>query len=174
MPVYQFEQKIPRLAGDVWLAPTATVIGDVILEQGVSLWWNAILRGDNDLIHIGENSNIQENCVLHTDVGFPLILASQVTVGHAVVLHGCNVGEGSLIGIGSILLNGSTIGKNSLVGANTLIPEGKSYPEGVLIVGSPGKIIRDLTDEEMLKLRRSAEHYVEKGRRFQTGLRLLP
>ncbi|MFZ4536710.1 gamma carbonic anhydrase family protein [Propionivibrio sp.] len=134
------------------------------------LWWNVTVRGDSDLISIGENTNIQDGSVLHTDKGIQLIIGRDVTVGHMVMLHGCTIGEGSLIGIGSILLNRSVIGKNSLVGANTLIPEGKVFPDRVLIVGSPGKVIRELTDEEVAGLPGSAERYVQNWQRYQREL----
>jgi carbonic anhydrase/acetyltransferase-like protein (isoleucine patch superfamily) len=149
-----------------------TIIGDVRLAAGASVWWNAVLRGDNDPISIGENTNIQDGSVLHTDEGVPLHLGRDVTVGHLVMLHGCTVGDGSLIGIGSIVLNRAVIGQGSIVGANTLIPEGKTYPDRVLIVGSPGKVIRSLTDEEVLRLRASATHYVGNAGRYRD--RLIP
>ena len=147
------------------------MIGDVHLGAKASIWWNATLRGDNDPIHIGENSNIQDGSVLHTDEGVPMHIGANVTVGHLVMLHGCTVGDGSLIGIGSIILNGAVIGKNSIVGANTLIPEGKTYPDRVLIVGSPGKVVRELSDEEVGRLSHAADHYVNNARRYRTTLK---
>ena len=132
-----------------------------------------MLRGDNDPIVIGENSNIQDGSVLHTDEGVPMQIGANVTVGHLVMLHGCTVGDGSLIGIGSIILNRAVIGRGSIVGANTLIPEGKVYPERVLIVGSPGKVVRELSDEEVARLQASAAHYVENARRYQRQLQAL-
>ena len=134
MAIYKLGSKTPVIADDAWVAPCASIIGDVELQSRCSVWFGATIRGDNDKIVIGEGSNIQDGCVLHIDPGFPLTLHRHVTVGHKVMLHGCTVHEHSLIGIGSILLNGCVIGKNSLVGANTLIPEGKEYPDGVLTV----------------------------------------
>lgn len=173
MPVYTIADKHPQIAPGVWIAPNATVIGDVRLAANASVWWNAVLRGDNDPITIGENTNIQDGSVLHTDEGVPLTLGTNVTVGHLVMLHGCTVGDGSLIGIGSIVLNRAVIGRNCIVGANTLIPEGKTYPDGVLIVGSPGKVVRELDGEAIARLQASAAHYVENARRYANRLRPL-
>ena len=173
MSVFTLGDKHPQLAADTWIAPNATVIGDVRLGAGASIWWNAVLRGDNDPIVIGENSNIQDGSVLHTDEGVPMQIGANVTVGHLVMLHGCTVGDGSLIGIGSIVLNRAVIGSGSIVGANTLIPEGKVYPDRVLIVGSPGKVVRELSDEEVARLQASATHYVENARRYQRQLQAL-
>ena len=170
MPVYRLGDKQPQLGQHSWIAPNATVIGDIRLGDRVSIWWNATLRGDNDPIHIGHNTNIQDGSVLHTDEGIPMHIGDNVTVGHLVMLHGCTVGDGSLIGIGSVVLNRAVIGKESIVGANTLIPEGKVYPDRSLIVGSPGKVVRQLTDEEVARLRRSAEHYVANAERYRTTL----
>ena len=165
MPIYTLGTRRPQLDPQCWVAPTAIVIGDVRLAKNASIWWNATLRGDNDPISIGENSNIQDNSVLHTDEGVPLTIGRNVTVGHLVMLHGCTVGDGSLIGIGSVILNRAVIGKHCIVGANTLIPEGKVFPDRVLIVGSPGKVIRELSDEDVAKLQKSAEHYVANAQR---------
>lgn len=172
MPLYELGEKKPQLGPDAWVAPNATVIGDVRLGANASIWWNAVLRGDNDPISIGTNSNIQDGSVLHTDAGVPLTIGANVTVGHLVMLHGCTVGDNSLIGIGSILLNRAVIGKNCIVGANTLIPEGKVFPDRVLIVGSPGKVVRELTDEEVARLEKSAAHYVDNARRYREKLTL--
>lgn len=171
MPTFCLGTKQPQLGANVWIAPNATVIGDVRLEANASIWWNATLRGDNDPIHIGANSNIQDGSVLHTDEGVPLHIGADVTVGHLVMLHGCTIGDGSLIGIGSVVLNRAVIGKGSIVGANTLIPEGKIFPDNVLIVGSPGKVVRQLTPEEVARLRHSAEHYVANAQRYREQLR---
>ena len=173
MSVFSIGDKTPSLSGSHWIAPNATVIGDVRLGAHVSIWWNAVLRGDNDPISIGDGSNIQDGSVLHTDEGVPMNIGQHVTVGHLVMLHGCTVGDNSLIGIGSVVLNRAVIGKNSIVGANTLIPEGKVYPDGVLIVGSPGKVVRELTPEQITGLTRSAEHYVDNARRYASQLRAL-
>ncbi|HRC61234.1 conserved hypothetical protein [Candidatus Propionivibrio aalborgensis] len=170
MPIYKLGNHTPQIDPQCWIAPNATVIGQVHLARNVSIWWNSTLRGDKDLISIGENSNIQDGSVLHTDPGIHLTVGRNVTVGHMVMLHGCTVGDGALIGIGSILLNRSVIGKHSLVGANSLIPEGKVFPERVLIVGSPGKVVRELTDEEVAGLPGSAERYVENWQRYREEL----
>jgi carbonic anhydrase/acetyltransferase-like protein (isoleucine patch superfamily) len=170
MSLFRLGNKQPQLGANAWVAPNATVIGDVHLGANSSIWWNATLRGDNDPIRIGDNSNIQDGSVLHTDEGVPLTIGANVTVGHLVMLHGCTIGDGSLIGIGSVVLNRAVIGKGSIVGANTLIPEGKVFPDHVLIVGSPGKVVRQLTAEEVAKLQYSAEHYVANARRYQDTL----
>ncbi len=173
MPVYQLGEKTPQLAPSVWIAPNATVIGDVRLAENVSIWWNAVLRGDNDPISIGANTNIQDSSVLHTDIGMPLTLGRDITVGHMVMLHGCTVGDGSLIGIKSVILNGAVIGKQCLIGANTLIPEGKVIPDRSLVMGSPGKVVRELTDEQLARLAYSAVHYVENAQRYRGKLQEL-
>lgn len=170
MTLYSVGDKTPTIAPDAWVAPGATVVGDVELQAKSSVWFGAVIRAENDHVSIGEGCNIQDGTVIHIDPGFPLTLHKNVTVGHKVMLHGCTVHEQSLIGIGSILLNGCVIGKNSLVGANTLIPEGKEYPEGVLILGSPGKVVRKLTDEEKQGLLRAAEHYVSNADHFKNNL----
>jgi carbonic anhydrase/acetyltransferase-like protein (isoleucine patch superfamily) len=171
MPIFSLGAKRPTINPQSWIAPNATVIGDVRLAKNVSIWWNATLRGDNDPISIGENSNIQDGSVLHTDEGIPLMVGRDVTVGHLVMLHGCTVGDGSLIGIGAVLLNRAVIGKQSIVGANTLIPEGKSYPDRSLIIGSPGKVVRTLSDDEIALLAHNAAHYVENWQRYQHALK---
>ncbi len=170
MNLYRLGQITPQLGQDVWIAPNATVIGDIRLADRASVWFNTVLRGDNDPIFIGTETNIQDNSVLHTDAGIPMHIGDRVTVGHQVMLHGCTIGDGSLIGIGSVLLNRCQIGRQSIVGANTLIPEGKIFPDRVLIVGSPGKVIRELTDEEVARLEKSAAHYVANARRYRTEL----
>ena len=170
MAIFNLGDKSPQLGSDVWIAPNATVIGDVRLGANASVWWNAVLRGNNDPIHIGADTNIQDGSVLHTDEGVPMHIGSQVTVGHLVMLHGCTVGDGSLIGIGSVILNRAVIGRGCIVGANTLIPEGKVFPDRVLIVGSPGKVIRELSDEEVARLQGSATHYVANATRYRSSL----
>jgi carbonic anhydrase/acetyltransferase-like protein (isoleucine patch superfamily) len=167
MPVYRLGDKVPQLAAGVWIAPNATVIGDVRLAENVSIWWNAVLRGDNDPITIGANTNIQDGSVLHTDVGVPLTLGRDITVGHMVMLHGCTIGDGSLIGIKSVILNRAVIGKHCLIGANTLIPEGKVIPDRSLVMGSPGKVVRELTDEQVARILHSATHYVHNAQRYR-------
>lgn len=166
MPIYPLGELSPKIDPDSWIAPNATVIGEVEIAKGASIWWNCTLRGDTDLLSVGENSNIQDNSVLHTDPGIPLVVGKNVTVGHRVILHGCTVGDNSLIGMGSTLLNGSVIGKNCLIGANTLIPEGKVIPDRSLVVGLPGRIVRELTDEEVAGLQTSADRYVAQWRRY--------
>lgn len=166
MSVFVLSGKSPQISEGVWIADNATIIGDVYLARGSSVWFNAVIRGDNDPIRIGPNSNIQDGSILHTDEGVPMEIGANVTVGHKVMLHGCVVGDTSLIGIGSIILNRARIGRCSIVGANTLIPEGKEFPDGVLIVGSPGKIVRELKPAEIERLSASAAHYVENARRY--------
>lgn len=155
---------------DSWIAPSAELIGKVRLEAGSSVWFGAILRGDNELIHIGENSNVQDGSVLHTDMGYPLTLGRGVTVGHKVMLHGCTVGDHSLVGINAVILNGAKIGKYCIIGANSLIPEGKVIPDGSLVMGSPGKVVRELTEEQKKMLEASAAHYVHNARRYAREL----
>jgi carbonic anhydrase/acetyltransferase-like protein (isoleucine patch superfamily) len=157
--------------GRCWIAPTAVVIGKVILEEDASVWFDTVIRGDNEPIRIGARSNVQEGCVLHTDPGFPLTVGPDCTVGHMVMLHGCTIGRGSLIGIGSIILNGAKIGEECLVGANTLIAEGKEIPPRSMVLGSPGKIIRQLTDEDVKRFGGAAQRYVASWRRFAGGLK---
>ena len=154
-----------------WIAPTAAVIGKVRLDKGASVWFGAVLRGDNELIHIGENSNVQDGTVMHTDMGFPLTLGKGVTVGHNVMMHGCTVDDYSLIGINAVILNGARIGKYCIIGANSLIPEGKVIPDGSLVMGSPGKIVRTLSEAEIVGLRQTAARYVENFKRFKRDLR---
>jgi carbonic anhydrase/acetyltransferase-like protein (isoleucine patch superfamily) len=154
-----------------WIAPSAVVVGHVILRKNASIWWNAVLRGDNEPITIGENTNIQDGCVLHTDLGFPLTIGRDVTVGHLVMLHGCEIGDGSLIGIGSVILNGVKIGRNCLVGAKAMIPEGRQIPDNSLVLGAPAKVVKSLTDKQVAALRFGAEHYVENWQRYRAGLK---
>lgn len=153
-----------------WIAPNACVIGNVRLDAGASVWFNAVLRGDNDLIHIGENANVQDGSVLHTDSGYPLTVGRGVTIGHKVMLHGCEIGEYSLIGINAVVLNGAKIGKYCIIGANSLIPEGKEIPDGSLVMGSPGKVVRQLTDSQIKMLEASAAHYVLNAQRYARDL----
>ncbi|MBD1553649.1 gamma carbonic anhydrase family protein [Pseudomonas typographi] len=153
-----------------WVAPTATVVGKVRLQAGASVWFGAVLRGDNELIDIGENSNVQDGTVMHTDPGTPLTLGKGVTVGHNAMLHGCEVGDYSLIGINAVVLNGAKIGKHCLIGANSLIAEGKVIPDGSLVMGSPGKVVRELSDEQKGRLEASAAHYVANAQRYAREL----
>ena len=156
-----------------WIAPTAAVIGKVRLDKGASVWFGAVLRGDNELIHIGENSNVQDGTVMHTDMGSPLTLGRGVTVGHKAMLHGCEVGDYSLIGIGAVVLNGAKIGRNCIIGANALITEGKIIPDNSLVMGQPGKVVRERDPEHVAVLKMSADHYVQNWKRFAAGLRPL-
>jgi carbonic anhydrase/acetyltransferase-like protein (isoleucine patch superfamily) len=167
MPIYTLGDRKPILGRDAWIAPNATVIGDVRLGDEASIWWNAALRADNDTITIGAGSNIQDGSVLHVDDGVPLTLGANVTVGHMVMLHGCTVGEQSLIGIKSVILNRAVIGRHCIIGANSLIPEGKVIPERSLVMGSPGKVVRELNDEEVARLLLAAQGYVANARRYR-------
>ncbi len=159
-----------EMAEDAWIADTATVIGKVRLEAGASVWFNAVLRGDNELILIGENSNVQDGAVMHTDPGAPLTLGKGVTVGHKAMLHGCTVGDDSLIGINAVVLNGAKVGRNCIIGANALIPEGKEIPDGSLVMGSPGKVVRQLTEQQQQAVIAGAAHYVHNARRYRRDL----
>jgi carbonic anhydrase/acetyltransferase-like protein (isoleucine patch superfamily) len=173
MPLYEIEGTRVETPGDgrYWVAPTAVVIGEVVIEEEASVWFGSVVRGDNEPISIGARSNIQEGCVLHTDPGFPLTIGADCTIGHMVMLHGCTIGRGSLIGIGSIILNGVRIGEECLIAANTLIPEGKEIPPRSMVLGSPGRIIRQLTDEEAAKFGGAAGRYVKNWKRFVAGLK---
>jgi carbonic anhydrase/acetyltransferase-like protein (isoleucine patch superfamily) len=158
-------------AGDAfWIAPTAVVIGDVELMRNASVWWGAVLRGDNEPIVIGEDSNVQDGCILHTDPGFPLTIGRGVTVGHMAMLHGCTVGDGSLVGIGAVILNGAHIGRNCLVGSKALIPEGKEIPDDSLVMGAPGKVVRQMNAEQIARMQKGAERYVANWRRYRRDL----
>ena len=170
MPLFKLGGKSPQVDRESWIAPNATVIGDVRLGKNASIWWNVTARGDNDPISIGENTNIQDGSVLHADEGIPLNIGCNVTVGHMVMLHGCTIGNGSLIGIGSVVLNRAVIGSSCIVGAGTLIPEGKIYPDRSLIIGAPGKVVRSLNDEEVGGLEKSAAGYVENWQRYRREL----
>ena len=171
MPLFRLGEKQPQLGENAWVAPNATVIGDVHLGANASVWWNATLRGDNDPIHIGENTNIQDGSVLHTDDGIPMHIGADVTVGHLVMLHGCTIGEESLISIKSVILNHAVIGRHCIIGANSLIPEGKVIPERSLVMGSPGKVVRQLSDDEVARLLLAAQGYVENARRYRAELK---
>ena len=173
MTIYALGDQQPQLPanGDAWIAPTASVIGHVILEPGASVWFGAVLRGDNEPITIGPDSNVQDGAVLHTDPGSPLTLGSGVTVGHKAMMHGCVVGDYSLIGIGTVILNGVRIGKNCIIGANALITEGKVIPDNSLVMGQPGKVVRERDPDQIAVLKMSAEHYVANWRRYASGLR---
>jgi carbonic anhydrase/acetyltransferase-like protein (isoleucine patch superfamily) len=169
--LYQFGDIKPILKGENYVAPNAAVIGNVLMERNSSVWFNVTIRGDNDLITLGENVNVQDGSVIHTDGGVPVTLARNVSVGHLVMLHGCTIGENSLIGIGAIILNRVTVGRNCLVGAGSLIPEGKTIPDGSLVLGVPGKVVRSLTPEEIAMNTWIAEHYMERAERYRRGLK---
>lgn len=169
--IYQLDGEKVQAEGDFWVADSAAVIGKVLLKQDASVWFNAVLRGDNELITLGEGSNIQDGSVLHTDPGYPLTIGAHVTVGHKVMLHGCEIGEGSLIGINAVVLNGAKIGKNCLIGANALITEDKVIPDNSMVLGSPGKVVKTLSDEQAAGIRIGAAHYVENARRYRAGLK---
>ena len=173
MPVYALGPHTPEIDPESWIAPNAVVIGQVKLSKNASIWWNCTVRGDTDRLIIGENSNIQDGSVLHTNRGIELRIGDGVTVGHGVMLHGCTIGDGSLIGIGAVVLNHAVIGKNSLVAAHTLVPEGKIFPDRALILGSPGTMVRELTDEEIARNRASAERYVINWQHYRQTLRLI-
>jgi carbonic anhydrase/acetyltransferase-like protein (isoleucine patch superfamily) len=172
MPVLALDGISPALpsAGDYWIAPDAYLIGKVSLGRNASVWFGSVLRGDNELIEVGEDTNIQEHCVCHTDAGVPFKLGRGCTVGHRAMLHGCIVGDNCLVGIGATILNRVTIGENCLIGANTLLTEGKSIPPGSLVMGAPGKVVRALSGDEIERIRRAAQHYVQNSRRFRSQL----
>ncbi|MGD9784527.1 MAG: gamma carbonic anhydrase family protein [Hyphomicrobiaceae bacterium] len=157
--------------GRFWIAPNAVVLGNVVLEEDASVWFGTVIRGDNEEIRIGRGSNIQEGCVLHTDPGYPMTIGPGVTVGHMVMLHGCRIGARALIGIGSIILNGAEIGEGSLVGANTLIPEGKVIPPRSMVLGSPGRVVKELSEADVARFSAAADRYVENWQRFKAGLK---
>jgi len=173
MNVYNLGAASPTLPGadEYWIAPNATVLGNVILKKNASVWFGATLRGDNDPIEVGENSNVQDGSVLHTDTGSPLTIGANVTIGHMVMLHGCTIGDNSLVGIGSIVLNGARIGRNCLIGANCLITEGKEIPDNSLVMGAPGKVVREVSEEQARVLAGSALRYVGNWKRYRDGLK---
>jgi carbonic anhydrase/acetyltransferase-like protein (isoleucine patch superfamily) len=171
MALYALDDIKPQVAESAWVAEDAQVIGGVSLAADSSIWFGVVVRGDSGAISVGEGSNIQDNSVLHADEGVPLTLGKHVTVGHQVMLHGCTIGDESLIGIGAIILNNAKIGRNCLVGAGALVTEGKEFPDGSMIIGSPAKAVRQLSPEQIEGLRRSAQHYIANARRFRAGLR---
>ncbi len=173
MTLYALGDKRPTLDDDTWVAPDANLIGDVLLEAGASVWFCATLRGDNERITVGTGSNVQENCVFHTDMGFPLTIGRNCTIGHKVMLHGCVIGNNSLIGMGATILNGAKIGDNCLIGAGALITEGKEIPDGSLVMGAPGKVVRALDAAAIKGLEMSALHYQDNMRRFRRDLQVI-
>jgi len=169
--IYALDGLAPTIHPDAWVAPDATLIGRVVLEEGASVWFGAVLRGDNEEVRVGAGSNVQDNSVLHTDLGYPLTIGANCTIGHRVMLHGCTVGDGSLIGMGATLLNGARIGRGCLIGAGALITEGKDIPDFSLVMGAPGRVVRALDDAAQARLIASAEGYRANMRRFRAGLR---
>ena len=168
--IYALGALIPELDPDSWVAPDANVIGRVRMAAGASVWFTATLRGDNEWIEVGAGSNVQEGCTLHTDMGYPLVIGRDCTIGHNVILHGCTIGDESLIGMGATILNGARIGRNCLIGAGALITEGKVIPDGSLVMGAPGKVVRQLDEAAIAGLRKSARHYEDNMRRYRAGL----
>ena len=168
---YDLENKKPKNSGENWVAPNATIIGDVTLEKNTSIWFNAVLRGDIENIHIGEGSNVQDGSVLHTDPGCPLRVGKDVTIGHMVMLHGCTIGDNSLIGIGAVILNNAKIGNNCIIGAKALITEDKEIPDNSLVVGSPGKVIRKITEEETEAVKKNAIRYQENWKKYSKSIK---
>jgi carbonic anhydrase/acetyltransferase-like protein (isoleucine patch superfamily) len=175
MPLYTLDEIAPRLPspGRFWIAPNASLIGRVALEEDASVWFGCVLRGDNEWVTVGARTNIQDNSILHTDMGFPLDIGADCTIGHNVILHGCTIGDNSLIGMGATILNGAKIGKNCLVGANALVTENKVFPDNSLIVGTPAKLLRELGPDAAERNLESAKHYVENARRYAAGLKLI-
>lgn len=170
MAIYQLGEHAPEIDASAFVADSATLIGKVTLEANTSVWFGVTIRGDNERITIGARSNVQENTVMHTDMGYPLTVGQDVTIGHQAMLHGCTIGDGSLIGIQAIVLNGAKIGKGCLVGAGTLVTEGKEFPDHSLIIGAPAKVVRTLTDEEVQRLKLSAASYAARGQQYQAEL----
>ncbi|MCU0941791.1 MAG: gamma carbonic anhydrase family protein [Hydrogenophaga sp.] len=171
MALYELDGVVPQVDASAWVAENAQVIGDVRLGAGSSVWFGATLRGDTETITVGEGSNVQDGSVLHADVGYPLTIGQSVTVGHQVMLHGCTIGDESLIGIGAVVLNGARIGQHCLVAAGSLVTEGKVFPDGSMIMGSPARVVRPLTPEQIEGLRRSAQHYRDNAGRYRRGLK---
>lgn len=171
MALYELDGARPAVEGDYWVADNAVVVGRVNLKANASVWFGATVRGDNHPITIGENTNVQDGSVLHTDAGVPLSIGSDVTIGHMVMLHGCTIGDNTLIGIGSTILNNAKIGKNCIIGAHSLIPEGKEIPDNSLVMGAPGKVVRELGPDQAKAIKASALHYVENWKRFATGMK---
>ena len=173
MTVYTLADSTPNVDPDAWVAPDANVIGNIVLEAGASVWFGSTLRGDNEVVHVGAGSNVQENCVFHTDMGFPLMIGVNCTIGHKAMLHGCTIGDNSLVGMGATVLNGAKIGKNCLIGAGALITEGKVIPDGSLVMGVPGKVVRQLDDAAIAALTASALHYAQNAARFRRDLKAI-
>lgn len=175
MAIYELDGVRPTLpqSGNFWIAPSAEVMGNVILKENASVWYGCVLRGDNDPIIIGENTNVQDLSVIHTDIGAPVTIGANVTIGHRVILHGCEIGDDTLIGMGSTILNRVRIGRNCIIGANALIPEGKEIPDNSLVMGAPGKVIKDVSEMQLQVIKMSAQHYVENWQRHKAGMKLI-
>ncbi len=171
MAIYQLEDDVPDIHASAWVADSAQVMGRVILAENASVWYGAVLRGDNEPISVGCDSNVQDGSVLHTDAGQPLVIGAGVTIGHQVMLHGCSIGDGSLVGIQCVIMNGARIGRNCIVGAGSVVTEGKHFPDGVLILGAPAKVVRELTADQIERLKLNAEHYVAQQRRHASRLK---
>ena len=171
--IWELDGIAPDIAADAWIAPDAQIIGRVVIEPGASIWWGAVLRGDNEEIRIGRGSNVQDLCCLHTDPGFPLTIGANVTLGHRAMLHGCSIGDASLIGMGATVLNGAKIGTGSLIGASALVSEGKDIPDRVLVMGAPGRVVREIDEAQYQGLLDSAARYQANGARFRAGLKRL-
>ena len=169
--IYALDGIVPQIDPTAWVAPGSHIVGRVVLEAEVGVWFNVTMRGDNEPIVIGRGSNVQENCVLHTDMGYPLTVGADCTIGHKAMLHGCTIGDGTLIGMGATILNGARIGKGCLIGAGALVTEGKEIPDGALVMGAPGKVVRMLDAEARAKLLKSAEGYRANARRFRDGMK---
>lgn len=173
MTIYALDGKTPRLDPDTWVAPDANVIGQVVMEAGSSVWFGTTIRADHEQIRIGKGSNVQENCVMHVDPGFPMTIGTNCTIGHKVMLHGCTVGDNSLIGMGATVLNGAKIGKNCLIGAGALITEGKEIPDGSVVMGAPGRVVKQLDDKAKKMLATSAAHYHQNMVIFREQLKVV-
>ena len=173
MAIFELDGVRPTVpsSGNYWVADNATVVGNIILKENASVWFNAVLRGDNDPITIGENTNVQDSSVLHTDIGCPLTLGRDVTIGHMAMLHGCTIGDETLIGIGATVLNRAVIGKNCIIGAHSLIPEGKIIPDNSLVMGAPGKVVKELSEPQIMLIKGSAQVYVDNWKRFKSGMK---
>ncbi len=174
MTLYTLDTVSPRLDAECWIAPSAEIMGNVEVAANASVWFQTVIRGDNELIHIGEGAFVQDGCVFHTDPGFPMTIGPDVTVGHKVMLHGCTIGARSLVGMGAIILNGAVIGEDCLIGAGALIPEGKQIPAGSVVLGAPGKIVREVGDKDRAMMRGATQSYQSRWKRYQQGLKVMP
>ena len=173
MTIYALGEHTPQIHEDTWVAPDANLVGKVVMEQGASVWFGCTIRADHEEIRVGEGSNVQENCVMHIDAGFPLTIGRNCTIGHKVMLHGCTIGENTLVGMGAIVLNGAKIGRNCLIGAGALITEGKEIPDGSVVMGAPGRVVKELDDKARAMLANGAKHYRENMARFRDGLKAI-